>query len=194
MRIRVLLDLHLEFEDWNPPRADAEVVVLAGDIHVGETLGSRRAQWAEYCLERSAVPWRNALDGFRSWGVQIQTRSIARWPRLNSADLALPLRRAREQLGREINPTPGQSYLLTTVLHGNPPRKRNSTICAPSYREASRTLPHQLFPNARPADSPARAICITGRIRSRSYEGGLADLAGTANEEGLAVLGVEPVR
>ena len=35
MRIRVLSDLHLEFMDWNPPKAGADVVVLAGDIHVG---------------------------------------------------------------------------------------------------------------------------------------------------------------
>src|SRR5262249_2070404 len=35
MRIRVLSDLHLEFKDWNPPKTDADVVVLAGDIHVG---------------------------------------------------------------------------------------------------------------------------------------------------------------
>jgi predicted phosphodiesterase len=35
MRIRVLSDLHLEFKDWIPPRVDADVVVLAGDVHVG---------------------------------------------------------------------------------------------------------------------------------------------------------------
>jgi len=35
MRIRVLSDLHLEFKDWSPPKTDADVVVLAGDIHVG---------------------------------------------------------------------------------------------------------------------------------------------------------------
>jgi predicted phosphodiesterase len=35
MRIRVLSDLHLEFDDWEPPEVDADVVVLAGDIHVG---------------------------------------------------------------------------------------------------------------------------------------------------------------
>jgi predicted phosphodiesterase len=35
MKIRVLSDLHLEFQDWNPPKVDADVVVLAGDIHVG---------------------------------------------------------------------------------------------------------------------------------------------------------------
>ena len=35
MRIRVLSDLHLEFAGWTPPAAAADVVVLAGDIHVG---------------------------------------------------------------------------------------------------------------------------------------------------------------
>ena len=35
MKIRVLSDLHLEFHAWTPPPADADVVVLAGDIHVG---------------------------------------------------------------------------------------------------------------------------------------------------------------
>ena len=33
VKIRVLSDLHLEFKDWKPPKAD--VVVFAGDIHVG---------------------------------------------------------------------------------------------------------------------------------------------------------------
>jgi 3',5'-cyclic AMP phosphodiesterase CpdA len=35
MRIRVLSDLHLEFQRWAPPAAPADVVVLAGDIHAG---------------------------------------------------------------------------------------------------------------------------------------------------------------
>jgi len=35
VRIRVHSDLHLEFQDWIPPPVAAEVVVLAGDIHVG---------------------------------------------------------------------------------------------------------------------------------------------------------------
>jgi predicted phosphodiesterase len=35
MRIRVHSDLHLEFQDWSPPGTEADVVVLAGDIHVG---------------------------------------------------------------------------------------------------------------------------------------------------------------
>lgn len=33
MRLRIFSDLHLEFGDWEPPAADADVVVLAGDTH-----------------------------------------------------------------------------------------------------------------------------------------------------------------
>lgn len=35
MKIRIASDLHLEFFGWTPPSADADVVVLAGDIHNG---------------------------------------------------------------------------------------------------------------------------------------------------------------
>jgi predicted phosphodiesterase len=35
MKIRVLSDLHLEFQHWHPPKADADIIVLAGDIDVG---------------------------------------------------------------------------------------------------------------------------------------------------------------
>lgn len=42
VKIRVLSDLHLEFHDWNPPDAAADVIVLAGDIHSG----TRGVEWA----------------------------------------------------------------------------------------------------------------------------------------------------
>lgn len=42
MKIRVFSDLHLEFQDWFPPESDSDVVVLAGDIHVGV----RGIEWA----------------------------------------------------------------------------------------------------------------------------------------------------
>jgi predicted phosphodiesterase len=35
MQLHILSDLHLEFQDWRPPSTDADVIVLAGDIHVG---------------------------------------------------------------------------------------------------------------------------------------------------------------
>jgi predicted phosphodiesterase len=42
MRIQVLSDLHIEFMSFNMHQTDADVVVLAGDIHVG----IKGAEWA----------------------------------------------------------------------------------------------------------------------------------------------------
>jgi predicted phosphodiesterase len=41
-RLRLFSDLHLEFFDWTPPPAAADVVVLAGDISVG----AHGVEWA----------------------------------------------------------------------------------------------------------------------------------------------------
>jgi hypothetical protein len=35
MKLHILNDLHIEFEDFTPPVTDAGVVVLAGDIGAG---------------------------------------------------------------------------------------------------------------------------------------------------------------
>lgn len=35
MKLRILSDLHLELQDWHPPPAQTDMVVLAGDIHNG---------------------------------------------------------------------------------------------------------------------------------------------------------------
>jgi predicted phosphodiesterase len=43
MRLHILSDLHLEFQDYTPARTDADVVILAGDIHQG----SEGIQWAK---------------------------------------------------------------------------------------------------------------------------------------------------
>lgn len=42
MRIHVLSDLHLEFADFTPPQVEADVIVFAGDTHLGE----RGVRWA----------------------------------------------------------------------------------------------------------------------------------------------------
>jgi Icc-related predicted phosphoesterase len=42
MKIHLLSDLHLEFGSFNPPETDADVVVLAGDIHIK----GRAVDWA----------------------------------------------------------------------------------------------------------------------------------------------------
>ena len=46
MRIHILSDLHLEFSDFEPPVTDADVVVLAGDIHVGR----EGRKWIRRCI------------------------------------------------------------------------------------------------------------------------------------------------
>jgi Icc-related predicted phosphoesterase len=43
MKLLILNDLHIEFEDFVPPAADADVVILAGDIGVGV----EGLRWAE---------------------------------------------------------------------------------------------------------------------------------------------------
>jgi len=42
MRIHVLSDLHVEFAEFQPPATDADIVVLAGDVHVG----NKGIEWA----------------------------------------------------------------------------------------------------------------------------------------------------
>jgi len=42
VKIRILSDLHLELQDWNPPDTRADIIVLAGDIHSS----TRGVAWA----------------------------------------------------------------------------------------------------------------------------------------------------
>jgi predicted phosphodiesterase len=51
VKIRIHSDLHLEFLDWAPPAVDADVVVLAGDIHKG----ARGIEWARRRFPNSPV-------------------------------------------------------------------------------------------------------------------------------------------
>ena len=51
VKIRILSDLHLEFQHWAPPKGDADVVVLAGDIHVG----TQGVEWAHRHFAPSPV-------------------------------------------------------------------------------------------------------------------------------------------
>lgn len=36
MKLHILSDLHVEFEMFNPPQTGSDIVILAGDIHVGK--------------------------------------------------------------------------------------------------------------------------------------------------------------
>ncbi|MEE9493716.1 MAG: metallophosphoesterase [Gammaproteobacteria bacterium] len=51
MKLHVLNDLHIEFEDFEPPETNADVIILAGDIGVG----SDGLHWAEQRLPNKPV-------------------------------------------------------------------------------------------------------------------------------------------
>lgn len=34
MKLQILSDIHIEFESFDPPKVDADVIILAGDIHI----------------------------------------------------------------------------------------------------------------------------------------------------------------
>ena len=66
MRLHILSDLHLEFEDYTPERIKAEVVILAGDIHVG----SKGIQWAKKHFPNQPVIY--LLGNHEFYGQSIQ--------------------------------------------------------------------------------------------------------------------------
>jgi predicted phosphodiesterase len=51
MKIHILSDLHLEFAPFQAPKTDADVVVLAGDIH----LGQKGLEWAKQSFPDKTV-------------------------------------------------------------------------------------------------------------------------------------------
>ena len=51
MKIHLLSDLHLEFKDFAPPPTDADVVVLAGDVHIK----GRGVEWAKKTFDKPVV-------------------------------------------------------------------------------------------------------------------------------------------
>ena len=51
MRLRIFSDVHLEFGDWTPPAADADVVIIAGDLHKA----TRGVPWIERSFPSTPV-------------------------------------------------------------------------------------------------------------------------------------------
>jgi predicted phosphodiesterase len=66
MRIRVLSDLHLEFQRWSPPPVSADVVILAGDIHSG----TQGLHWARQSFPDSEIVYVPGNHEF--YGTQMQ--------------------------------------------------------------------------------------------------------------------------
>jgi predicted phosphodiesterase len=81
MKIRVLSDLHLEFAAWTPPAADADVVVLAGDIHIG----ARGLEWAREQFPSLPVIYVSGNHEF--YGGQMQQVSAALRAAAQSLDI-----------------------------------------------------------------------------------------------------------
>jgi hypothetical protein len=72
MKVRILSDLHLEFQDWKPPKVDADVVVLAGDIHVG----ARGVDWARRSFPLSPVVYVPGNHEFYGEHIQAVTEEL----------------------------------------------------------------------------------------------------------------------
>jgi hypothetical protein len=72
MKIRILSDLHLEFQDWVPPEADADIVVLAGDIHVGV----RGIEWARRSFPLIPVVYVPGNHEFYGGSLQVVTEEL----------------------------------------------------------------------------------------------------------------------
>jgi predicted phosphodiesterase len=51
VKIHILCDLHIEFGEFEPPDVDADMVVLAGDVHVKH----RGVEWAKQHLPKSPI-------------------------------------------------------------------------------------------------------------------------------------------
>jgi len=63
MKIRLLSDLHLESLDWTPPKVECDVVVLAGDIH----LGAKAIPWIEeHFAGQTVIYVQGNHEGYRS--------------------------------------------------------------------------------------------------------------------------------
>jgi predicted phosphohydrolase len=53
MRLHILSDIHLEHAPFNPPKTEAEVVILAGDIHAG----IKGITWAMVTFQNAPVAY-----------------------------------------------------------------------------------------------------------------------------------------
>jgi predicted MPP superfamily phosphohydrolase len=51
MKLHILSDIHLEFAPFVPPKTDADVVILAGDIHIG----TKAISWLKETFPNSTV-------------------------------------------------------------------------------------------------------------------------------------------
>jgi predicted phosphodiesterase len=83
VKIRILSDIHLEFFGWTPPPVDADVVVLAGDIHVG----TNGIEWARHHFPATRVIYVPGNHEFYGGNVQEVLETLRKEARRFRIDL-----------------------------------------------------------------------------------------------------------
>lgn len=75
MKIRLLSDLHLELSPWEPPKVQADVTVLAGDIHSH----THALSWIEQYIEGQViyVPGNHEFYGAELHGIRAELKRRA---------------------------------------------------------------------------------------------------------------------
>ena len=76
MKIHILSDLHLEFQDMPIPDVNADITIIAGDIH----LGMKGLRW----LRQIKRPVIYILGNHEFYGAD-SIRSLPRWPKGNDS-------------------------------------------------------------------------------------------------------------
>lgn len=124
MKIRILSDLHLEFDDWAPPAAQADVVVLAGDIHTA----TKGLAWAREEFPHTPVVY--VPGNHEYYGNQRQDLSAALRSTAERLDIAL--------LDGEEKVISGVRFLGATLwtdfrLYGSEPRQIERAMADAKY-------------------------------------------------------------
>jgi hypothetical protein len=79
MNLHIPSDLHTEFADISPPRTDADVVILAGDIGVGRA----GMEWTARCFPEQPVIYVPGNHGYYGYDIgftnQLKAAAPQRW-------------------------------------------------------------------------------------------------------------------
>jgi len=141
MKVQLLSDLHIEFEDYSYPESDCDVVVLAGDIHTKD----RGVKWAIDNIKDKPVIYvlgnheyytktypKLAIELFgdpKIAGYHCQTRmtdykKIKRMPnysKIRSIDIAMAHKQSIKWLEKVLNERKNEANVVVT--HHGPSRK-----------------------------------------------------------------------
>ena len=124
MKIRVLSDLHLEFDDWTPPPTSADLVVLAGDIH----LGTKGLSWAREEFPQTPIVY--VPGNHEYYGSQMQDLSDAL--RYTAERLNIALLDGDERVIGGIRFL-GATLWTDFALHGGEPRLIEHAMAEAKY-------------------------------------------------------------